>query len=1276
MKDKQLNILFWLFLAHLANHAQAQQHVIQHQYEFRSLTVDNGLSNNHVGSITQDKNGFIWFATYNGVDRFDGHQVKSYRHDEQNENSISSNTTRVLFSDSKGRLWVGSDGGLDIYNSTIDAFDPFEHELLSGQMGRVSAMAETQDGAIWIGANRGLFKYDYETGALEAFETNGSLELPEGNIYRLYADRQNNLWISVYKNGVCRYNLNSGDMECHLSDPSNPNSLSGDQIERIYQDEVGNMWFGTMYNGVTMYNPVTEEFKKIIPDANNNYTTRVRAIFEDFEGNLFLGTRGGLYMRDASGDGYLEYATSDHRFSTLSQNSILCDFIDETGSLWIGTFAGGVSYCNLKRKNFIKYSANKNDNYFLNSPNVYGISEDDFGNVWVGTDDGVNVLDRKTGRFRRYENDPSNRYSLSYNDTKCLANAGDGNMWIGTNRGGLNYYNAKTGQFTTYKSDDRSTTLHTDKIYGLLRDDDGDLWVYNSNGTETLGFLDLLPSGSNDFVHVSDQAYFGLIQASDGKIWFGGQGQVNNYDKITGLTSNIVNDTLLAAVFALHEDSQGNIWVGTNDGVVRINPFADEVQSRRNGNGHVIGVVYGVLEDHARNIWLSTENGLIQLINAVADLQGAEMKLYDSYDGLQSKQFNYNAYFKNQYGELMFGGINGFNIFRPQNIEDNDIPPKIVITDLKVYNKSVKVGEKVNGNVLLEQSISETPHLTFDRKQALFTFEFAALHYAQSQSNNYRYIMEGLMDEWTYTTSARSFATFNNLPGGDYTFKVNASNADGLWAEQPVEIMITVIPPFWTTWWFRTIIAIVVSGGLISFYRMRVGQQKRHEEELNQKIKEATERVGKQNEELTLQGDSLKQAIEETNFVVREAVESGNFGARIDLDSKIGEWRDLGQSINDLFESVVSPFSTINHLINLLAEGDLRERFNDDAKGDILTIKNNLNKAIENLTLLLGEITVRAQELKNSSSEMMVTSEEMKISTGEIASAISEIAKGAQEQVVKIDESSNLIEGVMRSAKAMGSQADEINNTAKLGVEKSNNGMGLMEVVNNTMQKILAHSAQTNKAVANLTERSQEISSVLNIIKDVASQTNLLALNAAIEAAQAGEAGRGFAVVAEEIRKLAEDSKKSAGEIEELVLSVQKDTTETAKLITEMSSNIEEGEEATGHSLVAFKEIYKYYELTLEKSEQIVKDTHQQTADIAQVVDLVASVVVIAEETASGAEETASSSSQLSSGMISYSQKGDQVSEIADQLSSKVGAFKLLNKQPTNGQAAHSVTQS
>lgn len=417
---------------------------------------------------------------------------------------------------------------------------------------------------------------------------------------------------------------------------------------------------------------------------------------------------------------------------------------------------------------------------------------------------------------------------------------------------------------------------------------------------------------------------------------------------------------------------------------------------------------------------------------------------------------------------------------------------------------------------------------------------------------------------------------------------------------------------------------------------------------------------------LLLMRDNLRSVIDETKKVVQDAGIEGKLNARVSDEGKDGAWKELTESINHLLDSISTPLINVNKILNNVAEGDLTSRYLEDAKGEIYTLANNLNRALDNMSNLLIQITESAHVVEESSNEMLSASEEMNTNTGEIASAIAEMSSGAQNQVVKVDQSSNLVEGILKSSNEMGEQAETINTAANKGADSSEKGLKMINKVVFNMGDISEFSNKTNDSIRVLTERSKEITRVLGVITDIAAQTNLLALNAAIEAAQAGDAGRGFAVVAEEIRKLAEDSRTSAREIEKLISDVQKDTDEAAKVIEIMNMSVKSGEEASQDASQAFKEIADSSTQTLQLSEEIVNATKKQIEDIKNVVAITESVVVIAEQTAAGTEEVATSSTELSAGMENYMQKSEKVTAIATELKRRISMFRL----PENGQDA------
>ncbi|MEO9967365.1 MAG: methyl-accepting chemotaxis protein [Reichenbachiella sp.] len=412
--------------------------------------------------------------------------------------------------------------------------------------------------------------------------------------------------------------------------------------------------------------------------------------------------------------------------------------------------------------------------------------------------------------------------------------------------------------------------------------------------------------------------------------------------------------------------------------------------------------------------------------------------------------------------------------------------------------------------------------------------------------------------------------------------------------------------------------------------------------------------------------DNLKEVLDEVKEVVEEAGVVGNLNATIKTEAKQGGWKDLSESVNNLLLSVSKPVMAVNDIVNAMAEGDLTKRFTEQASGDLARLSGNLNKALDNLNKLLHSISHNANIIDESSAEMSVVSEEMNTNTKEIASAISEMSGGAQTQVGKVDESSNLIEGILRSSHNMGERAETINEAAKLGVTSSEKGLEMVNKVVFNMVDISEYSAKTHDSIQVLTERSAEITRVLSVITEIASQTNLLALNAAIEAAQAGDAGRGFAVVAEEIRKLAEDSRNSAKEIEKLVNDVQADTTEAAQVIDIMSKSVQNGEQASKEASEVFKEISDSSDKTFRHSQEILEATGLQVKDINEVVAITENVVVIAEETAAGTEQVASSATELSSGMTGYTEKSQRLAKVAEELKTGISQFVLSKESEIN----------
>ena len=852
---KRVLLLKYLILFLFISPVQSlSQQSVQSQYRFKYLTVDQGLSSNNVRSICEDSEGFIWFATLNGVDKFDGQTIVSFRHNPLDSNTISSNELNSVFLDSKNNIWIASSGGLDLYNANNNNFSNFKNKDITWPIGQIFTVAEDKNEKLWFGGSSGLYSYNLNTSEIQHFSNKAGNQhgiLPE-SIYRILVDKNNNLWISVLNEGLHLYSQTEKKFHTFKTDIKDNSTISGQRIERLYEDSKGNIWAGTFDQGLNCYIAESNSFVRTIPDPSNSYSTRVRAIFEDMKGNFFIGTRCGLYIRNDRTGKFALYANEEHSFSKLSQNSINCSYIDKSGTLWIGTFSGGVNYTNLNRKGFIHYSAGKDDNHFLIGANIYSITEDSKGNLWVGGDNGLNYLDKSTYMFQYFTNNPNNSNSISHNDIKALECDNKGNLWIGTNNGGLNYYNVKTGKFKTYKKDPNNpNSIGGNQINGLFNDKDNNLWIVTNSNEKFQFTIDILPNGSEKFIHLNKKAFLGFDEDKNGDMYFGGVNGFWIFSRKDSIYNFISNDTLINKVNAIKTDSKNRTWVGSSSGLVRYNPEDKSFIRFSNDNGYPISEVFGILEDDSKNLWVSTNFGLIQLTNIIEDVNNFTFRVFDRDDGLQSKQFNFNAYYKCNSGEMVFGGINGFNTFFPNEIVKNAVPPNVVLTDLKIFNKSVPINKKVGGHIVLNKSLMITDEIKLWPKHNVFTLEFAALHYANPEKNTFKFMLDGFDNDWQFQKSSTNFVTYTNLSPGDYTFMLTASNNDGIWNEEPIKLKITILPPFRKTFWFYAICFVLIIIALLTIIRLNARKLNRSKKLLEEKVRDATSEIEKRNSKLS-----------------------------------------------------------------------------------------------------------------------------------------------------------------------------------------------------------------------------------------------------------------------------------------------------------------------------------------------------------------------------------------------------------------------------------------
>ncbi|WP_052143619.1 two-component regulator propeller domain-containing protein [Wocania ichthyoenteri] len=834
-------MLFCLFIGFVSSQEQEQENNYK-ALKFKNFSLKEGLSQSSVLSILQDKKGFLWFGTRDGLNKYDGNEFKVFRQNSQDSTTLSHNFIKALFEDAKGNLWVGTINGLNKFNLETNSFERYVIDTKERDLDNfeVWTIVEDKDAYLWLGTNLGIKKFDTKKGAfVEVTYKHSGKKLFNTPTRALLISSNNELWIKTTEHiGV--YNLNT-QVAKHYSYPENfVAELNENNVSVLYQDKNNNIWLG-FKNGLAFLNRDNNSFEPFTlksqkKKAINNH---VRSICEDYLGNLWVGTYNGLYVLNQNKNSISHFIHDENNPNSLSQNSIYKIYQDIKGDIWIGTYAGGISYYD-RSYDIFKHFTSGTNNTKLNYKVVSSIIEDENNNLWIGTEGGgINVYNKKTGVFEYYTNNLNNLNSLSANNVKAMIQDYDGNFWIGTHDEGLNFLNPKKipFKFKRFKNNPNNTnSLSNNRIISLFEDYENNIWIGTSGGG-----LNVLNNKTNTITRIKDtlslvgKLIYKIAKASNkNELLIGGSNGLSKINIKTKQLSKInyldkKGSQISDAVLSVYEDNNKNLWIGTEgDGLYYYNTTTQETIKFDTSKGLPNDVIYGIVPDNHNYIWLSTNYGLSRI-----NSQSFQIKNFNESDGLQSNEFNYGAYLKNKKGELLFGGANGFNVFNPNDIVENTFVPPVTITSFKVNNKPYL-------NIT-----DSTDRITLKHKQNDFNFDFVALSYSQPNKNQYAYKLEGFDSDWNYIGNKKS-ATYTNLDEGDYVFKVKASNNDGLWNEKGATIPITILPAPWLTWWAYLLYIIVLTGlGLLILKYSLVRIKERNELKQERLEKERIEEVNK-----------------------------------------------------------------------------------------------------------------------------------------------------------------------------------------------------------------------------------------------------------------------------------------------------------------------------------------------------------------------------------------------------------------------------------------------
>jgi len=813
---------------------------------FKHISLDEGLSQNTIFSIFQDSKGFMWFATQDGLNKYNGYNFTVYKPEPDNPNSLSHNQINAICEDKSCMIWVGTNsGGLNrfdpkkeiFYRYRIDVNDP---NCLHSAV--INTIYLDNSGALWIGTNGGgLSLLIPKPGEKERFIHYGKVpgdpyNLGSNFISSVAEDMFGVLWIGTFNDGLKKFDRQKKKFTHFRRLANDPQSLSLNSVSKVYEDRSGMLWIGTNGGGLNLLDRKTGKFSCFQRKSNNPGSLSsdfVTTIFEDRSGVLWIGTDGGGINRfDRRTETFTRYMRAALDPCSLSHNSVASIYEDRSRILWIGTRGGGLNKFDREDK-FEHYKADPNNPNSLSDNFVYAIYEDRFGILWIGTNGyGLDKFDRKNGTFTHYRRISTDPWSLGSNIIRSIYEDQTGVLWIGTDGGGLNKFSRETETFSHYRRIAKDpNSLSSNNVRTIYEDRSGILWIgtygggFNKFNRETGRFTPYRRIADNPN-SLSDDLVYIIYEASTepGVLWIGTfNGGLNRFNTLeetfTRYEANQDDSHSLSSnsVTSIYEDHAGRLWIGTYGGGLN-KMLCKQGETPKfvhytEKNGLCNNSIYGILEDPDGHLWMSTNKGLSRF-----DPKTEAFKNYNARDGLQGNEFNGGAYFKSKSDEMFFGGLNGFNAFYPFHVKDNPHKPSVVITGFKIFNESVGIG----GDSPLQQSITWTNELLLSYKQDAFSFEFAALDFTIPENNNYAYMMDGLEKNWNYTDSGKRFASYTNIAPGEYIFRVKGSNNDGTWNKKGTSIRIIITPPFWATWRFRIFLLLLVMGLVLVWYRKRL----------------------------------------------------------------------------------------------------------------------------------------------------------------------------------------------------------------------------------------------------------------------------------------------------------------------------------------------------------------------------------------------------------------------------------------------------------------------
>lgn len=822
---------------------------IEPELRFERIGVDDGLSQASARAVLADRRGFLWFGTQEGLNRHDGYGIKAYAHDAADPESLADNNVGSLHQDRDGVLWIGTlNGGLNRFDPASGRFtryqpnpdDPTDPRALPDRWVR-TALTDL-DGRVWAATGNGLARLDGDRFTVYRHDPADPHSLSHNVLRSLHVDARNRLWIGTEGGGLNRLDPGSERFERYrLGSADDPASLAHDFVFAIASDRSGAIWIGTEGAGLDRLDPDSGRIEVHRPAQGGEAlgNAPVTSLRFDRNDQLWIGTRGG-------GVGVLDPSRQQLRWlrnepanpHSLSHNTVWSIDEDAAGTIWIGT-ADSVNRFHPRTRQFGHYRRRDGEPDSLSHDWVRSFHVDAAGTLWVGTQEGLNRWDESARRFQHFRSRWSDAASRKRDHVRAIAANPAGGLWLGSDEG-LARFDPGSGEVEHVDLTAPGDAARADRVASLLLDADGSLWV----GTHEDGLIHRVegqpprrfrrdPNNPRSLAHDQVRA---IHRDRRGRLWLGTWGgglcrllepdaepdaEFDCHRHDPARADSLSNDV----VRAIHEDAEGQLWLATQGGgLVRFAPETRSFRVWRRSDGLADDSLYGILGDGRGRLWISTNNGLSRF-----DPGSGEFRNFSARDGLQGNEFNTGAYLRTADGELLFGGIGGFNRFRPEQIEDDPTPPPVLLTELLLANRPVPLRGRGDGFVI-DQPIDVLSSLTLSHRERQISIEFAALSYADPRRNRYAYRLQGFDADWIHTDFRNRRATYTNLPAGDYLLQVRASNAHGVWNETGAQLRLQVLPAPWLSGWAYLGYLVLLAGLvrlLLRWRERRVRQQAR-----------------------------------------------------------------------------------------------------------------------------------------------------------------------------------------------------------------------------------------------------------------------------------------------------------------------------------------------------------------------------------------------------------------------------------------------------------------